>query len=199
MIGTSTLDHVWLMSWIIILHSIGPLCIICCILSRLLSVPFSIPKAVQCLIASEAAFYLFTYAYRNYYLQRPALHPPPPPLEDRVKLFRLCFDNSPDLAESLSKWFRGAPLASIKKQNIQEWLRWAFLHADQDDPAMADELEEYVEQLEVKLGINFEPGKADLRSIRLTLDRVDALHRSMIWYAVCCLPLCSTGLVGKIC
>lgn len=132
----------------------------------------------------ETAFYLTTYGYRKHYLQRPALHPPPLAKEERNKLFRLCFDSSQDLNASFSRWFLGAPLVAVKRENIKEWFRWAFLNTDLADPSQDDELEIYVKQLEMKLGMNFQPGRAEVKSIRLSLDKVGALHRSMTWYTV---------------
>ena len=53
-----------------------------------------------------------------------------------------------------------------------------------DDPTYDDEVEGYVKKLEMGSGIKFEAGRADVKSLRLTLDKVDALHRSLIWYMV---------------
>jgi len=53
-----------------------------------------------------------------------------------------------------------------------------------DDPTYGNEVEGYVMKLEIGTGMDFEPGRADVKSLRFTLDRVDALHRSLIWYKV---------------
>ena len=52
------------------------------------------------------------------------------------------------------------------------------------DPNYEDELEGYVEKFEMGTGLKFEPGRANVKCLRLTLDKVDALHRSLIWYMV---------------
>ena len=53
-----------------------------------------------------------------------------------------------------------------------------------NDPAYDDEVEEYVKELEMRSGVNFEPGRSNVRSLRLPFDRVGARHRSLIWYRV---------------
>jgi hypothetical protein len=184
MIGTSPFDHAWVMTWVVILHSIGPLSTIYCIVAKFLPESLRVWRFLEYWVCIETVFYFLTYGYRKLYLQRPALHPPLLVKEERDKLFRLCFDSSPDLTASFSRWFLGAPLVTVKRENIKEWFRWAFLNTDMDDPTLDEEVETYVKQLEMKLGTNFQPGRADVKSIRLTLDKVDALHRSMIWYTV---------------
>jgi hypothetical protein len=76
------------------------------------------------------------------------------------------------------------PPAAIKRENIKEWFRWAFLNTAMDDPTYDDEVERYVKKLERRTGLYFEPGRANMKCLRLTLDKVDALHRSLIWYMV---------------
>ena len=77
------------------------------------------------------------------------------------------------------------PLSAIKRENVEEWLRWAFLNTGKADPAHVDEVEGYVKSLEASTGTIFGPGRAlNVKSLRLTLDRVNALHRSLVWYVV---------------
>ncbi|EXJ94686.1 hypothetical protein A1O1_03083 [Capronia coronata CBS 617.96] len=182
MIGTSPLEYAWVVTWVVILHSIGPLCVGYSILSRLLPDRLRLWRYLEYWAYVETAFYLITYAYRNHHLQHPAAHPPPLGKEERSQLFRRCFESYQDLTTSFSRWFLDAPIAALKRENIKEWLRWAFLNTGLVDPTYEDELDTYVTEIERKLGLNFEPGRADIKSIRLTLDKVDALHRSLTWY-----------------
>ncbi|KPI38739.1 uncharacterized protein AB675_5854 [Cyphellophora attinorum] len=110
-----------------------------------------------------------------------SFHPSPLDRQQREKLFSQCFevDDATGLSADLSKWFLGAPITAIGRDNMKEWLRWAFLNADMDDPMMNEELDSYITRLEVKLSMSFQPGKSDVKSIRLTLDKVNAFHRSM--------------------
>jgi len=47
-----------------------------------------------------------------------------------------------------------------------------------------EELEEYVVATEKLLGRPIQQGRGDATCLRLTLDRVEMLHRSLIWYFV---------------
>jgi hypothetical protein len=37
--------------------------------------------------------------------------------------------------------FRDVPPAAVKRENIKEFFRWAFLNTDMDDPTYDDEVE----------------------------------------------------------
>lgn len=52
------------------------------------------------------------------------------------------------------------------------------------DPAYDEELEEYTRETEELLGRKFEDGRGNAKCLRLTLEQVDMLHRSLIWYLV---------------
>jgi hypothetical protein len=184
MIGTSSFEYVWVVTWVIILHSIGPLCATYCGMALLLPDYIRIWRYFEYWALIETVFYFLTYVYRRHHLQHPALHPPPLEKEERSRLFRLCFGSSQDLVPFFTRWFLDTPIVALKKENIKEWLRWAFLNTGIADPSYDDELEEYVKHLEAELGVDFEPGRADVKSIRLTLDSVNALHRSATWYTV---------------
>ncbi|KAG9499675.1 hypothetical protein J7337_008134 [Fusarium musae] len=56
-----------------------------------------------------------------------------------------------------------------------------FQHEDSDS-TYDDELEEYIEKLEELLGKKLEPGRGDAKCLRMTLDKVEMLHRSLTWY-----------------
>lgn len=189
MIGTSPLEYAWVVFWVVVLHSIGPLCVAYCLLARFIPDILRVWRYLEYWAYVETAFYIITYGYRKYHLQYPASHPPVLLKEERLRLFRRCFESSEDMAASFSRWFLDTPIGGIKRENVKEWLRWAFLNTGTADPAQEDELETYVQELETKLGVDFRPGRANVKSIRLTLDKVDALHRSLTWYLVSSSPM----------
>lgn len=84
----------------------------------------------------------------------------------------------------MTKWFRDAQTAEIKRENVKDFLRWAFLNMAEPDPVYDEELEEYVGGLERLLGRQLEAGRGNAKCLRLTLDKVDMLHRSLTWYLV---------------
>ncbi|KAK5436177.1 hypothetical protein LTR34_001806 [Exophiala xenobiotica] len=182
MLGTSRLEYLWVVTWAVILHSIGPVSLLYCVVATLIPKYLRLPKYLEYWALIETLFYFLTLGYLKYYLQSPAIHPPLLEKEERIRLFRRCFENSQDLDKLLSRWFLGTPVVDIKRENMKEWLRWAFLNTAMVDPTQDDELETYLVELETKLGTNFAPGRADVKSIRLTLDKVEALHRSLTWY-----------------
>ena len=72
------------------------------------------------------------------------------------------------------------PLAAIKRDNVKEFFRWAFLNTASDNPTYDDEVEGYMKKLEMGLEMNFERGRANVKYLRLIMDKVDALHQSLI-------------------
>jgi hypothetical protein len=124
------------------------------------------------------------YLYRTYYLQRPAVHPPLPPIEQRRELAERCFRNIPDYEKYISKWFLGVPLDDIKRENVKYFFRWAFLSTATAGSAQENEIEEYVQKLEEAIGRKFQPGRSDAKCLRLTIDNATILHRSLVWYLV---------------
>ncbi|KIW36676.1 uncharacterized protein PV06_11094 [Exophiala oligosperma] len=184
MIGTSTFDYIWVRSWIVILHSIAPICVAYCISTLCLPPSWRLPIFFEYWTLAETIFCLVFYLYKRRQLQRPALHPPAPPKEERQRLFRLCQESTQDVPRYLSGWFFYTSLTAVKRENVKEFFRWAFTNTDLNDHAYEDEVEEYVKSIELSTGVKFEHGRADVKCLRLTFDKVNALHRSLVWYSV---------------
>jgi hypothetical protein len=51
-------------------------------------------------------------------------------------------------------------------------------------PEYNDELEEYASEMEKVLGRRFECGCGSAKCLRLTLYKVEMLHRSLTWYLI---------------
>lgn len=184
MIGTSFSEYVFIRTCIFFLHLVAPLSVLYLAANVLARPPFRLPRVLEIWLALEAAFYCIIYLPRRVYLQKAARHPETPSCDDRRKLFRRCHDNILDPSRYLRKWFLDAPLAEIKRENVKEFFRWAYLNTGEPDPAYEDEVEEYVEEMEKLLGRRLEPGRGNAKCLRLTLDNVDMLHRSLTWYLV---------------
>ncbi|KAJ9644108.1 hypothetical protein H2201_007083 [Coniosporium apollinis] len=186
MIGTSLWEYIFIRACAIGLHFIAPLSLLYCSIVLFLRAigihDYRYPLILEIWLLAETAFFLFVYLPFNYYLQRAATHPELPPREGRRELFRQCHDNVPDPQRYLSKWFLNAPIEEIKRENVKEFLRWAFLNKSEIDAADEEELNEYVEGLEKLVGRRFEKGRGEAKCLRLTLDRVNMLHRSLAWY-----------------
>ncbi|KIL87061.1 hypothetical protein FAVG1_09615 [Fusarium avenaceum] len=182
MAGTSLWDYIFIRVCITILHFIAPLSIVYSLANIFFTLPYQIPLPFQIWLALEALFYLAVYLPLNQHLQKAADHPTLPCRADRRKLFHQCHNNIPNLSLYLKKWFRDAPESEIKRENVREFILWAFLNTDEFDPSYEEELEEYTQEIEKFLGRRFEPGRGNAKCLRLTLDRVEMLHRSLWWY-----------------
>ncbi|KAH6871131.1 hypothetical protein B0T10DRAFT_523209 [Thelonectria olida] len=182
MAGTSLWDYIFIRTSIFLLHLVAPLSVVYSLVSLLVRLPFQFPRVLHVWLALEALFYLAVYLPLKEYLQRAAKHPIPPCRADRRKLFLQCHNNIPDPAQYLIKWFRNAPAPEIKRDNVKDFFRWAFLNTGEYDPAYDEELEEYTQEIEKLLGRKLEPGRGNAKCLRLTLDKVEMLHRSLTWY-----------------
>jgi hypothetical protein len=146
--------------------------------------PVQTPRILHAWLSLEAIFYLVFYLPLREYLQRAAKHPLPLSQDERRELFWRCHNNIPNPIQYLRKWFRGASEAEIKRDNVKDFFRWAFLNTGDPDPAYDEELEEYAKGMEKLLGREIEPGRGNAKCFRLTLDKVEMLHRSLAWYLV---------------
>ncbi|KAF4984800.1 hypothetical protein FZEAL_91 [Fusarium zealandicum] len=182
MVGTSTWDYVFIRSSIILLYLVAPLSIVYSLVNSLVRLPFNLPRVLEVWLALETAFYLLIYLPRKAYLQRAATHPTATSSEERRNLFWRCHGNIPDPERFLSKWFLDAPAKEIKRENVKEFYRWAYLNTAERDPAYDEEVEYCVGEMENLLGRKFEPGRGNAKCLRLTLDKVEMLHRSLTWY-----------------
>ncbi len=72
----------------------------------------------------------------------------------------------------------------IRRENVKDFLRWAFLDTKEPYPTHDEELEEYVGEVEKLLRRQLEPGRGKAKCLRLTHDKVEMLHRSLTWYFV---------------
>ncbi|KFZ23200.1 hypothetical protein V502_02321 [Pseudogymnoascus sp. VKM F-4520 (FW-2644)] len=184
MIGTSTAEYIFIRSCILFLHNIAPVSLLFCVL-LLHSLPTALyvnclPLPIETWLVAEAAFFTVFFLPYRWYLQRSAIHPILPPREERAKLFERCNATVRDPEKYLSKWFLGAKEEHIKRENVKEFFRWAFLNTRQTNNEDEEEIEGYVKTMEKLLGRNIPLGKGSARSLRLTLDKVDCLHRSLL-------------------
>ncbi|KAH7111838.1 hypothetical protein B0J11DRAFT_543139 [Dendryphion nanum] len=182
MIGTSIFDYIFIRVCIFTLHLIAPLSVFYCLSSLIYPAPFHATRILQVWATLETAFYLLVYHPRRLYLQRAATHPAPQCRQHRRALFQRCHENIPDPERYLTKWFMDAPASEIKQENVKDFFRWAFLNNGEPSTMEDEELEEYVRKIEELLKRRIEPGRGNANCFRLTLDKVDMLHRSLTWY-----------------
>lgn len=184
MVGTSIWHYILIRTSIFLLSLIAPLSTLYSLVRAVFLLPLHFPRVLEIWLALEAVFYLAFYLPRQAHLQKAAVHPPTACRKDRRRLFRQCNNNIPEPEQYLTKWFQDATLTEIKRENLKDFFRWAFLNTGEVDPAYDGELEEYVGQMEKLLGRKVEPGRGNVKCLRLTLDKVEMLHRSLTWYLV---------------
>jgi hypothetical protein len=200
MIGVSTPEYVFIRGCIFFLHSIAPISLLYCALLLLHSLlpasyTWRVPILVEVWLVFETIFFLGFYLPHKRHLQHPAIHPEPLSLEERGKLFERCIGSVEDPEKYLGQWHLNANKANIKNENVKEFLRWAFLNTGETRTEDAIELEGYVKSTEKLLGRDIPSGMGSAKSLRLTIDKVDCLYRSLLWYLVrydeaCFFPSC---------
>ncbi|KAM5350599.1 hypothetical protein ACJ41O_007104 [Fusarium nematophilum] len=190
MIGTS------FGAWIFIRLSIAfcrytPLIYIIAILILPFVQPVSICFPIICVLLAallaEGIFYFLIYRPYLRRLERDAAHPPPLTHGERRALFDRCFGNVPSPEMYLKWWFLGADPDDIRRENVREFLLWAFFErgfVDEEGDAIHEELEGYIKRLEQRLGRQLEDGRGKAESLRLTLDGITTTYRSLLWYIV---------------
>lgn len=148
----------------------------------------------------ETAFWLLVFLPRKRVLQNSAEHPPPLRVEERKALFWKCWENIANPEYYLSRWFLGARLGEIRRENVRQFFEWALLNREtetedekerrmrehpKESLAEQEELDGYADGVQTLLGRKLEPGWGGAKSLRLTLDEVKMLHRPVLWYLVC--------------
>ncbi|PPR06116.1 hypothetical protein CVT24_004216 [Panaeolus cyanescens] len=128
----------------------------------------------------------------RYIAQPPAYLPPNLTREQRRRIVRQClttgFYTASPHSPYPSCWFLPPNHGSkARRRDVRDWLAWALFSVDGQFTSqdVSDELEEYISLLEEASGITFLDDPASkLRSIRVSLDPVLALHRPLLWYLI---------------
>lgn len=185
MIGTSTAEYVFIRTCISILHCIAPISILYWVLITIDSASaFRMRPPIELWLIAEALFCTCFFLPYQWYLQHPATHPSPRSKEERRKLVDCVKAEVAEPEQYIRGWFKGANIEDIGRRDFKEWLTWAFFDCFWEEGTDESEIEEYTLEFETMLGKPFRPGKGVAKSTRLTIDRVDMLHRSLFWYFV---------------
>lgn len=185
MLGTSTAEYAFIRIFIFVLHYIAPLSFLYCVIITMdPAATFRMMPAIELWLIAEALFWTcFFFPYR-WYLQHAAIHPAPRSKEERRKLFDYVKTEVTDPDQFIQGWFKGAKIKDIRRDDVKEWLTWAFFDSDCEESKYEDEIEEYTLEIESMLRKDLRPGKGTVKPLKLTIDPVDMLHRSLLWYSV---------------
>lgn len=96
-------------------------------------------------------------------------------------------------AKFVSGWFKGAKIEEVYRENMAEWLLWAFFNQHPRDEYINDtenpmhvEVQHYVDKFEQETGMSAPPGyNPNISCIRLNSDPVRTIHRPAMVYLVC--------------
>ena len=189
MIGTSAGAYIFIRGCIFGLHSITPLSLLYCTAAcTCLPTTFRLPILLELWFAAEVVFWVCFFLPYRHYLQNAATHPPLRSKAERRKLVDRVNANVADPERYIRGWFKGARIEEIGREDVKTYLTWAFLDRDrvqeENDDIDGEEIEQYTREIESMLGKDFRPGKLVGQPLRLTLDPVDMLYRSLLWYLV---------------
>ncbi|OLN95823.1 hypothetical protein CCHL11_02789 [Colletotrichum chlorophyti] len=144
------------------------------------------------MVLIELLYVLFIWLPYTRRLKEPAEHPPPSSPTDRRDLFERCMGTIPNYEFYLRMWFLGAELSEIRRDNMREFLLWAFFDVEEGSDSNLSsrgdddyniEVEEYISYIEKGMGRSFEQGRGRARCLRLTVDSVKPAYRTVWWYA----------------
>lgn len=145
--------------------------------------PFSI--FIEVYGAIEILWYLLWFLPFKHRLQRPGLTPSRMSREERKELFQKGISTAPDLEFYVRGWFDRAHMEDIRRDNLKEWLLWSLFGRDGHFGDDAPELDEYIQDLEERMGVTFKRGRGEAKALRLSFDPIKMTHRSLLFYSVC--------------
>ncbi|KAH8674283.1 hypothetical protein BX600DRAFT_378444 [Xylariales sp. PMI_506] len=131
---------------------------------------------------------LFFLPYRSFLQKWQPYKPPPLSPPERARLFAKALSLVPDGELFVRKWMLNVPLEEVRRENVKDWLMWALFERDSSGGYVGAEvdaeLEQYLEEIEERLGLHFEPGRNDVEVLRLSFDPVIIQHRSLLFYSM---------------
>ncbi|KAL1864913.1 hypothetical protein Daus18300_007480 [Diaporthe australafricana] len=134
--------------------------------------------------AIEILWYLFWFLPFKHRLQKPGLAPSQMTREERKALFTQGMDVVPDLETYVRGWFDKAHMEDIRRDNLRDWLLWSLFGREGIYGDDADELDEYIAELEERMAVTFKKGRGDAKPLRLSFDSVKMTHRSLLFYSL---------------
>lgn len=197
MIGTSLAEYLFIRTCILFLHNIVPISTLYVI--QLLIVQFfhlstyleRIPYPIQVWLTAEAVFFTTVLIPIHYALRHSSIYHGSVSAEYREKLFRSCNRNVPNLEKYLSRWLMVSEAKCIKRDNVKDFVRWAFFSPGYTREQNEEEIETYTTEIEKLIGRELSPGRMDVKGLGQLLNEAGGSHRSLLWYTVSYLSILS--------
>lgn len=205
MIGTSTVEYFFIRICILFLHNIAPVSVLYSI--HLLTVQcFHLPIYLECIpypihvwLTAEAVFFATVFIPLKYALHNSPICHRSLPAECRERLFRVCNANVPSLEKHLSRWLMVSEGECIKRDNVKDFIRWAFFRPGytwEQDQRNEGEVETYTVEIEKLIGRKLSPGRTDIKGLGQLLNEAGGSHRSLLWYT--CVFVVDTTMYCKM-
>ncbi|KAH6645389.1 hypothetical protein BKA67DRAFT_541616 [Truncatella angustata] len=191
MIGTSFPEYVFIRVCIFVLQYTTPLCLTA-LLTLLVAggrpaLSWRISQLLFAYSVVDVLYAIFIWIPYNKRLRNEARHPPAVSSDERKALFDKCItEHVSDFDRYVRLWFLGADEAEIRRDNVRNFILWAFFDTGPED-ASAQALEQasgFVDIFEQQLGRKLEPGEGSATGLRLTIDAIETRYRSFIWYVI---------------
>lgn len=193
MIGTSTTEYLFIRICILFLHNIAPISILYS--TQLLLVQFfhlpihleRIPYPIQIWLTAEAIFLVTVVMPLKYSLRHSTICHRRLSAECREKLFRSCIASVPNLEKYLRRWLMISETEYIKRDNVKDFVRWAFFKPDDEherDQQDEVEIEAYTTEIEKLIQQRLSPGRIDMKGLGQLLHETTGSNRSLLWYTV---------------
>jgi pimeloyl-ACP methyl ester carboxylesterase len=167
-------------------QAIAPLSITYCTVAAFGLLPFNrLPRALEVWLLAESLFYVLVYLPMAAAVHGTAMKVSGTDRTERRDLFNKCITTITDPVRYVSLWHRGAPIETIGRENVKEWICWAFMDQGTWGPDEDEELEGYVDALENLFpdGMKFRPGRTPgIKTLRFSLDPVNISHKPLLFY-----------------
>jgi hypothetical protein len=159
------------------------------------------PYAIHVWLTTEAVFVATVFMPLKYALHRSPVCNRSIPAEYRERLFRACNANVPNVEKYLNRWLMVSEADCIKRDNVKDFIRWAFFepgYTREQDRQNEEEIETYTTETEKLIGRKLSPGRLDVKGLGQLLNEAGGSHRSLLWYTVSyiSLALCDGSLSG---
>jgi len=105
--------------------------------------------------------------------------------EMRHKFFEKCLETVESPAGFAKRWLQNCDETSLNRGNVEEWLSWGFFTTNfaclSEEKKV--EIEQYVTNIEEKLGHKLVPGHDGLvRPFKFSVEPIDSQHRPLFYY-----------------
>lgn len=143
----------------------------------------------------DVAWFLYSY-FQAQAMNVPAK--PEPVSRNMLELWDKCLTESPDGPEDfVVGWFYDAPLATIAREDVENWLAWGCFSTTWEKlvPESRAEALTVLDLIQERLKYRFparKPGQEPVACMRFTIEPMEWTHKPLMFYAVC------QGLLGGL-